>query len=86
MKPLKLTHTRKALEEFDTFHGKWVALWDNHLMRINNRRALFLLRLHDEAEMNVRIAFHKDTDDRNCLENCKLVGLSWLREMVAKED
>jgi len=83
-KPLKLTNTTIALESFDKFVETYNRKWDEP-KEINNKTALLLLKAYEEAENVVRKAFFEDTKDRNCLENCMLVGINWLREMVAKE-
>ncbi len=83
MKPLKLTHTRRALESLDRFITAYNAAWDT--LDINNKRALILLAAYEGAENVVRRAFYEDTKDRNCLDNCMIVGINWLRELVSKE-
>ncbi len=83
MKPLKLTHTRRALESLDRFKIAYESAWNT--LDINNKRALILLAAYEGAENLVRRAFYEDTKDRNCLDNCMLVGINWLRKLVAKE-
>jgi hypothetical protein len=85
MKPLELKNTKVALEGLDKFIETWNRKWDNP-EKINNKKALLLLKAYDEAENIVRRAFHEDTKDRNCLDNCMLVGINWLRELVEKND
>ena len=46
---------------------------------------LSLLHTVEEAENDVRRGFYEDSKDRNSLDNCMLVNIGWLREMVAKE-
>ena len=84
MKTLKMIHTKAALEGLDAFIDQWNKIWDGDLKDINNKRANELIAQYEEAENKVRRAFHEDTKDRNSLDNCMIVGITWLREMVAK--
>lgn len=79
--PLDLTHTKKALEDLDAFNVKWDKAWENPAL-IDNRRAKLLFKTLTDAENEVRKAFFEDTKDRNSLDNCMLVGISWLRKIV----
>jgi len=47
---------------------------------------LSLLHTVEEAEKDVRRSFYEDSKDRNTLDNCMLVSIDWLREMVAKHE
>ena len=85
LKPLKLTRTKIALESFDRFIEAYNRKWEK-TEEINNKTALLLLKAYDAAENVVRRAFYEDSKDRNSLDNCMLVGISWLRELVAKEN
>ena len=81
LKPLTLTNTKVALAGLDKFIETWNRKWDNP-EKINNKTATLLLKAYDEAENVVRRAFHEDTKDRNCLDNCMLVGINWIRKLV----
>jgi hypothetical protein len=85
MKPLELKNTKIALEGLDKVLVSWDRKWDNP-EKINNKTALLLFKALEEAENVVRRAFYEDTKDRNCLDNCMLVGINWLRELVKKND
>jgi hypothetical protein len=51
-----------------------------------NLDILSLLHTVEEAEKDVRRSFYEDSKDRNTLDNCMLVSIDWLREMVAKHE
>ena len=51
-----------------------------------NQGILSLLHTVEEAEKDVRRSFYEDSKDRNTLDNCMLVAIDWLREMVAKHE
>lgn len=78
---LNLTNTQKALKEYDKLLP---SLELNIDIAENTKEANDAFKLIEEAEMIVRMAFAEDTKDINLKENCKLVPIKWLRELVEK--
>lgn len=82
MKKIKLENTKKALEHFDSVDSPFLHWIIDHA-KTETQVALWQ-KGKKEAEDKVRKAFFEDTKDQNCLDNCMIVSLSWLRELVEK--
>jgi hypothetical protein len=89
MKELKLENTAMALKKLDKaeldFNKESDELLKSDLSgKEVNERFLQMLKELEQMKSFVRFAFFQDTKDRNCLDNCMIVSISWLREMVCK--
>lgn len=91
MKELTLENTRKALQDLKVAKAQYDRDCDYLLEEENgltgrevNERFMEIFKTLELAEDEVRKAFYEDTKDRNCLENCMIVSIGWLREMVDK--
>lgn len=86
---LKLENTAMALKKLDKaeleFKEESDALIESDLPGNEvNEKFLEMLAELEQMKSFVRFAFYQDTKDRNCLDNCMIVSISWLREMVCK--
>lgn len=84
---LKLENTAMALKKLDKaeleFKEDSDKLLESDLSgKEVNERFLQMLKELEQMKSFVRFAFYQDTKDRNCLDNCMIVSISWLREMV----
>lgn len=76
---LSVEHTRRALAEYDRSTPARSQRWD----RARTSEDVAAAEAADlEALRKVQEAFYRDTADRNCLENCYLVSLEFMRHMV----
>jgi hypothetical protein len=91
MKELTLENTHKALQDLKVAKAQYDRDCDYLLEEENgltgrevNERFMEIFKTLELAEDEVRKAFYEDTKDRNCLDNCMIVSIGWLREMVDK--
>jgi hypothetical protein len=80
---LNLTATQKALKVYDALLPKLDKNLDIEAEK-SQEKALAALSLFDEAEKKVKEAFFEDTKNVNSYDNCMIVGIKWLRELVEK--
>lgn len=69
--------------ELDRLKPEIKAKWD---AAEDDKGVAEAVRFEKSCEDDVRRAFFEDTKDRNCLQNCLLVGISTLREWVGKAE
>ena len=78
---LILPMTKKALAKFDATQAHRDAVMQ--LIKSDEDLKAWQ-RMENIALRVVQTAFHHDTQDRNSLENCKLMGIDRLRELVER--
>lgn len=79
--PLDLTNTRAALAAFDK---REVELDQLASAAQTNEDVYAWEAAVKDAEDKVREAFYADTNDRNSLDRCMLVGIDWLRQLCKR--
>ena len=75
--PLDLSNTAEALERLDSMMPKIQAKWDaaGEAGMDTDEAVAEAQRFEKCWEDEVRRAFYEDSKDRNCLDNCMLVGI-----------
>lgn len=76
--PPDLSRTRKMILWLDRTDAKRQRALD---LADTEEKALAALAAFEAADNAVRKAFHLDTNDRNSLDNCMIVDVSWLRKI-----
>jgi len=80
---LDLTQTRAALIKYNAMQGEL----EQMLKTMSGNDSFYEWdKRRQAAEDLVKEAFHRDTKHVNSLDNCMLIGIYSLQEMVAKED
>lgn len=73
-------NTRKALAKYDATQCLRDKAWDN-VMTVNH---VVMAEENDRLALRtVQDAFHADTMDINCTENCRRLDIDFMRRMAA---